>query len=54
MKKLQTLLIQHWPAKLLSLLLAIGIWFLVNSRIKAEFNSEKSYNKPTATAPVFP
>lgn len=38
---MKELLTRHWLAKLLSLLLAIGIWFLVNKTASESYSSPK-------------
>lgn len=44
---MKSLLTRHWLAKLLSLLLATGIWLLVNNRITTDKNNT---SKPVPSA----
>lgn len=45
---MKELLTRHWLSKLLSLLLAIGIWFLVNDRIKSGGSSDTNIKRAPA------
>ncbi len=45
---MKELLTRHWLAKLLSLLLATGIWFLVNNRVRTESLDQNNFPAKSA------